>query len=585
MSAWKRLKLVIEVVEVRLRFVAILVATGLLIGYWDTIKNYWDKWTRPAPAAASALPADEEFFCPMHPQVVRSGLDPNGEVPHCPICGMPLSLRKKGQVPPLPPGVTGRVQLSPERIRLAGIQTAEVQYQPLSKQTITVGNVAYDESRLSRIVSRVNGYVEKLYVNKTFDKVRQGEPLAEIYSPELFSTAQELLLAEKRGGSDSLADHARRRLELLGVAPEDIDAMVRSGQAVPRLVLRSPRSGYVIGKEIVAGARVAEGMTLLEIADLSTVWIEAEVYEKDLSLVRVGQEIEATMESLPQRVFNGRVSLVYPRLDTATRTGRVRFEVDNSSGELRPGMYATVRIETPLEEIEPFKSLAAEARRAEKASSVQPISAAVYSAARGQVLAVPEAAVVDTGTQQIVYAQREPGLFEGVKVELGPRTGGYYPVVKGLEAGQAVAAAGAFLIDAETRLNPGAASTYFGATGASPAGSGQEALRGSEGDSPIFVERKSGQSPEPVAPSQQPQVPSPEALQNLAKLPAADQTLAAAQKVCPITGLALGAMGVPLKIMLEGQPVLLCCPGCVAAANKEPKKVLKKVAQLKAASD
>jgi membrane fusion protein, copper/silver efflux system len=441
LSTWKKVALVVKVIEVRLRFIAILVATALVIGYWDTIGNYWEKWTRPAAAVAP----DQEFYCPMHPQVVRNGLEPNGEVPKCPICGMPMSLRKKGQAAPLPPGVTGRVQLSPDRIQLAGIQTAEVKYRPLRREITTVGNVTFDESRLSRVVSRVNGYIEKLYINTTFTLVKQGEPLAEIYSPALYSAAEELLLALRPSTGIDLSQSARQRLRQLGVGEPEIDQIAKSGKASSVLVLRSPRYGYVMAKGIVEGARVEPGMMLLEIADLSKVWIEAEVYEKDVPLVHVGQKIAATVESRPDRTFSGTVSLVYPKVETATRTVGVRFSLENARDELRPGMFATVHLSTPMRDIEPFKS--------QKSPSPD------------GVLAVPERAVIDTGVKQVVYVEREPGLFEGVEVQLGPRAGEMYPVIKGLQAGDRVAAAGAFLIDAETRLNPAAASAYYGASG------------------------------------------------------------------------------------------------------------------------
>ena len=189
LSRRQKFRLVGLVVLKRLRFIAILAAVGLFIGYWDTVMNYWDKWTQPRQVAVRQLDRQHEFFCPMDPQVVRSNYEPNGEVPKCPICGMPLSIRKKGEATKLPEGVTGRVQLSPERIQLAGIKTVPVEYRPMAKETKTVGYVAFDESRLSKIVSRVDGYVEKLYVDKTFDVVKKGDPLAEVYSPELYSTA------------------------------------------------------------------------------------------------------------------------------------------------------------------------------------------------------------------------------------------------------------------------------------------------------------------------------------------------------------------------------------------------------------
>ena len=641
LSTWQKIKLVVRVIEVRLRFILVLVATALGIGYWDTIKNYVEKWTRPAEAAEQTLPADQEFYCPMHPQVVRNGLEPNGEVPKCPICGMPLSLRTKGQLPALARGVTGRVQLSPDRIQLAGIQTALVEYRPLSKQITTVGNVTYDESRLSRVVSRVGGYVEKLYINKTFTLCKEGEPLAEIYSPDLYSAGQEMLSASQRTGSGTdLAASVRQRLRLLGVSDEEIRGIVQSGRATPLLVIRSPQHGYVMLKDIVKGARVEPGMTLLEVADLSTVWIEAEVYEKDLPFLREGQSIEATVESLPGRVFSGKVSLIYPRVETATRTIGVRFQVDNRQNELRPGMFATVAISTPMSDIEPFKSMSENKSMSEKLPSPSgrgaggeggsvtgPPSVNTPTAAgphpnplpkgegtdvvalpkgegtneslaatsttqstaggRGQpgVLAVPERAVVDTGTKQVVYVERQPGVFEGVQVQLGPRAGEMYPVIKGLQAGDRVAAAGAFLIDAETRLNPAAASTYFGASGGPQTSAARPAVAPS-----ASTGAETGHSPGASAETNEPKSSPTESAaesdtirKNLAALSPKDRELALAQGVCPITDSPLGSMGPPLKIIIKDQVIFVCCSGCKQEALENPQKTLQKVARLKAA--
>jgi Cu(I)/Ag(I) efflux system membrane fusion protein len=550
-QSWQRLKLIVKVVEVRLRFIVILLATFVLIGKWETIKNYWDRYTRPAAVAAGQLPAGKEFFCAMHPAVVRHGLDPDGSVPKCPICGMPLSLRTKGQAESLPAGVTARVQLSPDRIALAGIATATVQYRPIQKRISTVGVVAYDEGRLSRVVSRTSGYVEKLYVDKTFVPVRRGDPLAEIYSPDLYSTAQEMLTAAKGDVDKDLAASARRRLQLFGVADREIDALAASGVATPRLVIRSSQSGVVTVKNVVAGSRVEDGMTLLEIADLSDVWIEAEVYEKDADFLRPGQTIRATVEALPGRVFTGKLALVYPQLDAVTRTNRVRFTVANGGGELRPGMYAAVEINVPLRQIEPFRTLA---------GKVSPLR---KGPGGDEVLSVPQGAVIDTGEKQIVYVESAPGVFDGVEVWLGPRDGDFYAVVGGLRPGQRVAAAGAFLIDAETRLNPAAAAAYFGASGGPQRAAAAPA----------------------AAPAAAAQELTVEQLKNIAQLPAADQPAARAQKFCPVTGLPLGSMGVPQKVVLRGQTAFLCCPGCVEPATRNPEKTLKKVAELKAKAE
>ncbi len=569
-KAW----LAVRVVLKRLRFIVILLAVGLFVGHWDLILNYWEKWTQPAHAARPALDAGHEFYCPMDPQVVRSTYEPNGDVPKCPICGMPLSIRQKGEAVELPAGVTGRVQLTPVRIQLAGVETVPVEYRPVIKQTETVGYVTYDESRLSQVVSRVSGYVEVLHVDKTYQTVRAGEPLAEIYSPELYSGVQELLLAARSTVDRDLVASARERLRLFGVNDDDIDAIIRDGKAQPRLVLRSPRGGLVIDKNIVAGSNVTAGMTLLEIADLTVVWIEAEVYEKDIAFLRVGQPVEAVVEALPNRTFTGRVALVYPRVEAATRTTRVRFELANPDLDLRPGMFATVRIDTPLDSIEPFKRLAA-AR-----SQVSFVGTGRGDAAAGhEFLVVPEQAVIDTGSKKVVYVEREAGVFEGREVELGPRQDDLYPVLAGLSPGDRVAAAGSFLIDAETRLNPAAAAGYFGASGG-PQSTASAAAAPAARSGTATSAARSGAAADPASSpaAAAPPEPSADDLKNVGKLPEPDRTLALAQRICPVTGQPLGSMGVPFKTMLGQQPVFLCCKGCLGKAKRRADEILKTLA-------
>jgi membrane fusion protein, copper/silver efflux system len=316
------------------------------------------------------------------------------------------------------------------------------------------------------------------------------------------------------------------------------------------------------------------------------VWIEADVYEKDIPFIRAGERIAATVEALPNRVFDGRVALIYPQVDLATRTNRVRFEVNNASGELHPGMFATVRIDTPVEAVSTRDGSstatptlgtpnvgAAVALPHSQGGSLAAAPTLVEPSqntpmARGQILAVPERAVIDTGSRQIVYVERQPGLFEGVEVQLGPGSDGFYPVLKGLEAGQRVAAAGAFLIDAETRLNPAAASTYFGASGGPQTGTGHGALPTTQTDA-----SQNAKSP--------PAALSASARQNIAKLPPADRAAALTQKICPITGAPLGSMGVPQKVVLKGRTVFLCCPGCIDQAKSDPDGTLKKVEKSK----
>jgi Cu(I)/Ag(I) efflux system membrane fusion protein len=525
----------VKAIEIRLRFVAILIGIGLVIGYWDTIRNYWDKWTRPAAASVATGLVGEEYYCPMHPNVTRDRLDPDGAIPKCPICGMPLSKRKKGEQAPLGEGVVSRVQLSPYRVQLAGVEIAEVTHKKLTQDVRAPGYVAVDEAKLSRIVVRAAGYVEKLYVNESFAEVREGEPLAEIYSPELYTAAQELLIAHRDQPAQFTAA-TRKRLELLGVAPQEVDQILKTGDASTRLVIRSTHSGHVFQKQVVEGDRVEPGQVLFELADLSTVWVEGELYEQEAAALHADQKVEATVDAYPGRVFEGRIALVHPHVETATRTLRVRCEIVNPEHALRPGMFATLKFNTPIEELEPFrselvgeKSATAWARelatkygasgstdnshRALSQDDLDSLIAAqkicpvtgqqlgsmgtpVQADHDGQlvllcckacpkkfnarpdyylarmskvtdagVLAVPEQAVIDTGTQKVVYIEREPGVFEGVAVSLGPRSGNYYSVIDGLRAGDRVAAAGAFLVDAETRLNPAASAEYFGASG------------------------------------------------------------------------------------------------------------------------
>lgn len=593
-----------RMIEIRLRFVLVLVGAGLLIGYWDTLENYWDRWTRPAVAGGGVVGRDTEFYCPMDPAVVRDSLEPNGAVPKCPICGMPLSKRKKGAPMQLPPGVVGRVQLSPERVRMAGIRTAELAVRPLKREVSTVGYVTYDESRRARIVTRVGGYLEKLYVNKSFVEVSKGDPLAEIYSPELYATVQELLIS-KNASHPSLVGSGRSRLKLLGIDDREIDKIISSGNADYRLVFRSPHHGFVIRKEVLEGGSVSAGQMLFEVADLSAVWIEADIFEKDVPAIQVGQAIVAHVESFPDKAFHGKVSLIYPELQTATRTNRVRFEVENPDLLLRSGMYATVHLTTPVNEMEPFKTILAasqqppedpamlismqricpvtgaplgsmgdpvtatlggrpvyiccEGCRAKLADHSEYYLARMHTVTADGVLSVPELAVVDTGREKIVYIEREPGLYEGVEVKLGPKSDGQYAVIEGLLPGDRVAAAGAFLIDAETRLNPAASAAYFGAGGSPSNG------------------RPSS------SPGSQPSAPSEDDLKNLEKLPPADRDLARSQQLCPITNMPLGSMGVPLKIVIADETVFICCKGCAKRAEREAQQTVEKVRKWRAA--
>jgi Cu(I)/Ag(I) efflux system membrane fusion protein len=617
----------LRILEVRLRFIAVLVVLGLIIGYWEMLQNYWDRWTRPVVASSSIVASDTEFYCPMDPSVIRDGLEPDGSIPKCPICGMPLSLRKKGQSVELPPGVVGRVSIGPEQVQMAGIRTAEIGIRPMVRSVRTVGEVAYNEEMQYQIVTRIGGYLEKLMVNRSFIPVRQHEPLAEIYSPELYAAVQELKVAERISGSP-LAQLARDKIRLLGIEEKDIEALLSDSATRYRVVIRSPADGYVIQKLVQQGASVSPGDMLFEVADIRSVWIEADVYERDIALLQIGQNVTATVDAYPNRPFQGTLALVYPQLNAATRTVKVRFEIDNSDQLLKTGMFATVTFETPIQHTEPFKSILLAARKppADVAAAIArqaicPVTRAnlgsmgdpVEASANGQiiyvcctgcktaidkrpdyylarirtvtddgVLAVPETAVINTGIQTLVYVEREDGIFEGLEVQLGPRVGGYYSVVSGLMPGDRVAAAGAFLIDAETRLNPGASAAYFGASSGPTRGAAPTTIQPPSSDAAesdlIRPGAKGHQATTANASTYQ---FTDQELENIAKLDPDRQSLAKAQVWCPVSEMPLGSMGPPFRVDVTGESVVVCCEGCQEPALRNADETLAKIREWK----
>jgi hypothetical protein len=533
----------------RLRFIAILVAVGAVIAYWDTLNAYYEKWTRPVLGQETAISPNVEYWCPMHPTVIRDHPD------KCPICAMPLSKRKKGEKDEdeaLPPGVVSRVQLTPYKVAVAGIETAEVGYQSLSKDISAVGFVEFDERKLARISAWPTGKsrIDKLYVNFTAQKVARGEALAELYSRDVAVTMQNLIDAHQNSNRE-LERMNRDRLRRWKIDDSEIDKVLRAGEPASHVTIRSPITGHVIRKYQVEGDYVEEGARLYDVADLSTVWVEAEVYEDDVGYLSEGLAVTATTRAHPNREFGGKLAIIYPHLDATTRTLKVRFDMDNPRHDLRPGMYATVTLQVPVTRLGLLPPDADDNRK--------------QAWKEGQVLAVPERAVIDTGSRKFVYREAEPDVYEGVEVQLGPRCAGFYPVVRGLQAGERVATTGSFLIDAETRLTGGAASTYFGASGG-PQGDHHHAANGGRTAARPSMTRDEESRAREV----------------LAKLDPAERRLAEEQGFCPVLGTRLGAMGKPVPVTLQGQKVFLCCKGCVQKAKADEQATLARVAERKA---
>lgn len=327
--------------------------------------------------------------------------------------------------------VDGRapLKLSSQRRQLIGVRTAPVEKGPFVRTIRTVGRVTYDETRLRNVFTKVSGWVERLYANTTGQLVKQGEPLLTIYSPELVSSAQEYLLAlrgrDRLAGSELAGDSgerlvasARRRLLLFDLTPRQISALKETGEAPTTMTLHAPISGNIIARSVTQGDRIEPGTKLLDIAELSRVWVLADVYEYELPFVHVGQAARMTLSYLPGRTFEGRVTFVYPVLSEATRTVKVRLEFSNPDFTLRPEMFAQVEILADL----------------------------------GERLSVPESAVISTGTRDIVFVDRGEGFFEPRELKLGVRLPDRFEVLDGLVAGESVLISGNFLVDSESKL-------------------------------------------------------------------------------------------------------------------------------------
>ncbi len=333
------------------------------------------------------------------------------------------------------------VSLSPEAVRAAGVATAPVVRGEVSGTIRAVGTIEIDETKQARVTARVAGRLEKLYADFTGQAVRAGAPLYEIYSPDLVSTGREYRLAlehrERLAGAtpdairaaDELVAAARDRLSLWGVGAEELRALEAGGKPVLSLTFRSPISGTVMQKAAVAGQYVAEGAELYLLADLSTVWLEAQVYEHELGRLAVGQPADVTVVALPARTFRGRIAFIDPVVDRETRSARVRIALPNPGGLLKPGMFADATLVIPA----------------------------------APALVVPASALIDTGTRKLVYVEVRPNTFAARDVKTGAVSGDRVAVLSGLAEGERVVAAANFFVDSQAQLSGGAAVQYTGA--------------------------------------------------------------------------------------------------------------------------
>lgn len=437
------------------RFTAFLLATLLLSGGASFLLTGCGQ----KPEGGGQAKADQLYTCGMHPQVVQ---DKPG---NCPICGMKLTpVRKQGGAPgatasgerkvkfykstmnpgetsPVPAkdsmgmdmvpvyeteggaGESQLISIDPVTVQDMNIHTATVTRGPLRRVVRTVGAIDYNEAGLADVTTKFKGWVEKLDVDTTGQQVHRGEPLFEIYSPELYSAQREYVLAlegTNAPGGAALKASALTKLKFFDISDQQIAELERTREPRKTLSVVAPQDGFVVEKTVVEGQMVDAGMKLYRLADLGLVWVQAQVYEQDLDYVKLGQEATVTLSYLPDREFRGRVTYIYPNVDEKTRTARVRMEFHNPGYFLKPGMFATVQV---LSELAP------------------------------SVILAPDMAILRSGERNTVFVALEGGKFEPRTVTLGPQAeNDTYQVLSGLTEGERIVTSGQFLLDSESQL-------------------------------------------------------------------------------------------------------------------------------------
>ena len=433
-------------------FVIAMVLLGLVAGGLAI-------WSNTRRGATSASSSKQLYTCGMHPQIIQ---DHPGD---CPVCGMKLqpvrnnSAAGAKQASTANAGASGErkikyykstmllgeisqtprkdsmgmdmvpvyedeatdsstIAIDPVTVQNMGIRTSMVTRGPLSRTVRTVGAIDYNETALTDVTTKFRGWIEKLHVDSTGKQVRQGEPLFEIYSPDLYSAQNEYVLALNQ--NSPLRNSARQKLKLFDISEDQIAEMEKTRQPQRTLRVDAPRDGVVTEKMVVQGQMVEAGMKLYRLADLSIVWVQSQIYEQDLPFVSVGQEAQVSLSYLPDRKFNGRVTYIYPVVDEKTRTGRVRMEFHNPGFFLKPGMFATVQLHAELS---------------------------------ADALLVPDSSILRSGETTTVFVALEGGKFDPRTVTLGPRSeNNMYQVLSGLNEGEHVVTSGQFMLDSESQL-------------------------------------------------------------------------------------------------------------------------------------
>ena len=418
--------------------IVVAVAASVAGFWWGTGKSTQTSAARPEQAKSQAARKILYYRNPM-------GLPDTSPAPKKDSMGMDYTPVYEGEEPASDGSV---VKISVEKVQKLGVRTEAAALRELIRTVRAVSTVQADERRLHTVAPRFEGWIERLYVNTTGQAVRRGDALMDVYSPELIAAQQEYLIAwqgvqavaggspDVRAGMQRLVDSALQRLRNWDISEAELLHLQKEGKARQYVTLRSAVSGVVLEKPSIQGKRFMPGEVLYQIADLSSVWVLADVFEQDLGMVRLGQPAAVRVDAYPDKVFNGKITFIYPTVTPETRTAKVRVELSNVQALLKPAMYA----------------------RVEFASGQN----------KAKVLAVPDSAVLDSGTRQVVLVELGAGRFEPRAVKLGMRGDGYVEVLDGVKAGEAVVVSANFLIDAESNLKAALGGFSQGAQSAKP---------------------------------------------------------------------------------------------------------------------
>ena len=494
---------------------AIVFVVGLawLFGYLQRNRN----WFQDAESSQANVVQDEnaQYACSMLCVFVKA---PG----RCPVCGMELQkIESQGD----PKDIYG-VTIDPAARRLANIETVAALNLPISKEIEVLGQVAYDETKQATVAAYVDGRVEDLHVNFVGASIRKGDEIAVLYSPDLYSDQVALLQSKQSLQQSSgnqrvnqsnrrLYQSARQRLIEQGIPEAVVDSIEKSGQPSSRVKVYAPMHGTVVEKLVEAGQYIKTGSPILQIADLSSVWLMLSLYPEDTAKLKIGQSVSVQIQSQVGTTFEGRIAFIDPVVNPKTQTLGVRVEIPNEAGLVKIGDFGKAKIRTG-------------------------------GSGSQQLVVVPRAAVLINGADSIVYVETKPGRFEFRQVEVAETIGDKVSIAAGVQAGEQVVASGAFMLDSTFNIQ------------------GKVSL--------IDPQRAPPQDQAQIAKAE---AEAREIDKSFAGLSSEDRLLAEAQVICPVSDVKLGTMGMgtPINVNVDGTPVMICCEGCRHALLKGPNEI------------